>query len=77
MNGCSASRRRLGTAMAGMVMLCVLAPAAFGAPITYVFSGPATGTLGATPFTNAQVTVTGTADTANIAHIDAVTPAST
>jgi len=74
MNGCSALRRRLGTAMAGMVMLCVVAPAAFGAPVTYVFSGPATGTLGSTPFTNAQVTVTGTADTANIVHIDAVTP---
>jgi hypothetical protein len=74
MNGCSALRRRLGTAMAGMVMLCVVAPAAFGAPVTYVFSGPATGTLGSTPFTNAQVTVTGTADTANIVQFDAVTP---
>ncbi len=74
MNGCSVLRRLLGTAMAGTVMLCVVAPAAFGAPITYVFSGPATGTLGSTPFTNAQVTVTGTADTANIVQIDAVTP---
>ncbi len=74
MNGCSALRRLLGTVMAGMAMLCVVAPAAFGAPITYVFSGPATGTLGSTPFTNAQVTVTGTADTANIVHIDVATP---
>ena len=73
MNGCSALRRLLGTAMTGIALLCLAAPAAFGAPITYVFSGPATGTLGSTPFTNAQVTVTGTADTANIIQIDAVT----
>lgn len=48
------------------VLLCLTAPAAMGAPITYVFSGPASGTLGATSFTGAQTTVTGTADTANI-----------
>ncbi len=49
-----------------LVLLCLAAPAAMGAPITYVFSGQASGTLGATPFTGAQTTVTGTADTANI-----------
>jgi hypothetical protein len=49
-----------------LVLLCFAAPAAMGAPITYVFSGPASGTLGATPFTGAQTTVTGTTDTANI-----------
>jgi hypothetical protein len=49
-----------------VVLLCLAAPAAIAAPITFVFSGPATGTLGATPFTGAQVTVTGTADTANV-----------
>jgi hypothetical protein len=74
MNGCIALPRWLRTAMVGMVMFCVVAPAAFGAAVTYVFSGPATGSLGSTPFTNAQVTVTGTADTANIVLIGPVTP---
>jgi hypothetical protein len=47
-------------------LLLLIAPAVTGAPITYVFSGPASGTLGTTPFTGAQITVTGTADTANV-----------
>src|SRR5450631_2268610 len=49
-----------------LVLLCLAAPTAIGAPITYVFSGPASGTLGATAFTGAQTTVTATADTANV-----------
>jgi IPTL-CTERM motif len=49
-----------------VAVLCLAAPAAIGAPITFVFSGPATGTLGMTPFTAAQVSVTGTADTSNV-----------
>ena len=60
-------RRQFWSGVASVVvLLCLAAPAAIGAPITYVFSGPASGTLGATPFTNAQTTVTGTADTVNI-----------
>ena len=51
---------------AGVVLMCLAVPAAVGAPITYVFSGPASGTLGATPFAGAQVTVTANADTAGI-----------
>jgi hypothetical protein len=62
---------RCWCAIAGAVLWCVAAPAAVGAPITYVFSGPATGTLGATSFTGAQTTVTGTADTANITLVGA------
>jgi hypothetical protein len=59
-------RERFWSAIATVVLLCVAVPAAIGAPITYVFSGPAAGTLGATPFSGQQVTVTATADTANI-----------
>ena len=44
-----------------LVLLCVAAPAAMGAPTTYVFSCQASGTLCATTFTGAQTTVTGTA----------------
>ena len=59
-------RRRFWAGIAGFVLFCLSALSAIGAPITYVFSGPATGTLGTTPFTDAQVTVTGTANTSNI-----------
>ena len=41
-------------------------PFADGAPITYVQTGTASGTLGATPFADAFVTVTLTGDTANV-----------
>jgi hypothetical protein len=58
--------RRFWSGLAGIVVMGFAVPAAFAIPITYVFSGPATGTLGATPFTGAQVTVTATADTVNI-----------
>ncbi len=60
-------RSRFWRGIASVVVpLCLAVPAAIGAPITYVFSGPASGTLGATVFTGAQTTVTGTADTLNI-----------
>lgn len=39
---------------------------ALAAPIAYTFSGSASGTLGVTPFTNAQVTITVTGDTSNV-----------
>jgi hypothetical protein len=45
------------------LLLCLAAPAAFAAPITYTLSGPVSGTLGATPFTNAQITIVATGDT--------------
>src|SRR5262249_56764927 len=37
-----------------------------GAPITYVFTTTATGTLGGTPFSNALLTFTFTGDTNNV-----------
>jgi len=70
MKGYLGLQRRLWSEIAGVVLLCLAVPAAIGAPITYVFSGPATGTLGATPFTGAQVTVTATADTVNITDFE-------
>ncbi len=66
MNCAFALRRRFLGGIASFILLCLGAPSAIGTPITYVFSGSATGTLGATPFTGAQVTVTGIADTVNI-----------
>jgi hypothetical protein len=66
MKGCLGVQRRLWSEIAGVVLLCLAVPAALGAPITYVFSGPATGTLNGTPFTGAQVTVSATADTDNV-----------
>jgi hypothetical protein len=45
------------------LLLCLAAPSAFAAPITYTLSGPVSGTLGATPFTNAQITIVATGDT--------------
>ncbi len=66
MKGCLALRKCLWGGVAGVVLSCLAAPVAIAAPITYVFSGPATGTLNGTPFTGANVTVTVTADTANI-----------
>lgn len=65
-------RRWFCGGIAGIVLLCLAVPAAIAIPITYVFSGPATGTLGATPFTGAQVTITATADTANITTLGGV-----
>jgi hypothetical protein len=59
-------RRLFCRGLAGSAVLFIAVPAAIGTPITYVFSGPASGTLGATPFTGAQVTMSATADTANI-----------
>lgn len=59
-------RRRLWGGTAAMFLWCAAVHPALGTPITYMFSGPATGTLGATSFTGAQVTVIATADTANI-----------
>src|SRR5450755_2887786 len=46
--------------------LACFAASAFAAPITYTFSGLVSGTLGVTPFTNAQITITAAGDTSNI-----------
>jgi hypothetical protein len=70
MKGCLALRKCLRGGVAGVVLSCLAAPAAIATPITYVFSGPATGTLNGTPFTDTNVTVTATADTANIVLAD-------
>jgi hypothetical protein len=48
------------------LLLCIASPGALAAPITYTFSGPVSGTLGGTPFTNAQITITATGDTSTI-----------
>ena len=64
-----ALHKRLLGGIVGIAFSCLAVSAAIGAPITYVFSGPATGTLEATPFTGAQTTVTGTADTANVTAV--------
>lgn len=73
MKGDLMRRGWLGGRMAGAVFLCLVVPAAIGSPITYVFSGPASGTLAGTAFTDAQVTITATADTANIIAFGGVT----
>jgi hypothetical protein len=48
------------------LLLYLAAPGAFAAPITYTLSGPVSGTLGATPFTNAQITIVATGDTSTV-----------
>jgi hypothetical protein len=51
-----------------LVLLTVVlgASIAYAVPITYTFTGTATGTLGGTPFTNAALTMSVTLDTNNI-----------
>jgi hypothetical protein len=71
MNRAFTLRRRFWRGIASVILFCLGAPSAIGTPITYVFSGSATGTLGAAPFTGAQVTVTGIADTVNITTMTA------
>jgi hypothetical protein len=59
-------------ALSSTVMVAVLlawVTSAQGATITYVESAIATGTMGSTPFTNASVTVTLTADTSTVATV--------
>ena len=63
---CILERKRVSNGIAGIILSCLAVPAAFGTPISYVFSGLATGSLGATTFTNAQVSVIATADTLNL-----------
>jgi hypothetical protein len=48
------------------LLLYLAAPGAFAAPITHTLSGPVSGTLGATPFTNAQITIVATGDTSTV-----------
>ena len=69
-----ARHKRFWNGLAGIALTFLAVPAAIAIPITYVFSGPATGTLGTTTFTDAQVTVTATADTANITTFDEIHP---
>jgi hypothetical protein len=65
-----ALHKRLFGGIVGIAVSCLAVSAAIGTPITYVFSGPATGTLGTTAFSGAQVAITATADTANITTIN-------
>lgn len=59
--------------VAGSTVLLVFAAAtSFAAPITYTFTGPVSGTLGGTPFTNAQITITATGDTSLPDTVDCV-----
>jgi hypothetical protein len=59
---------------AAALLLCVAASGAFAAPITYTLSGLVSGTLGATPFASAQITITATGDTANIPDVTDCVP---
>jgi hypothetical protein len=64
MSACERFTEQCSRMFAGAtLLLCLAAPSAFAAPITYTFSGPVSGTLGATSFTNAQITVVATGDT--------------
>src|SRR5262245_19147831 len=49
-----------------VVALLMFAATAQAVPISYQISTVATGQIGATPFTNAQMTFIGTGDTANV-----------
>jgi len=60
----SGLRRRIAAALS--VFIWTAASGAFAAPVTYTMSGTVSGTLGATPFTNAAITITATGDTTNI-----------
>src|SRR5262245_64992698 len=51
-------------AVTAALLACV--PSADASPITYIETATATGTLGATPFTNALVTLTLVADTSTV-----------
>lgn len=51
---------------AAVLSLFFVSTAVVAAPITYTFSGLASGTLAGTPFTNAQTTITATGDTSTI-----------
>jgi len=58
--------RLIGRIALAMSILCIAAPGAFAAPITYTMSGPVSGTLNGVAFTNAQITLVGTGDTSTI-----------
>jgi hypothetical protein len=48
-----------------LILCCTVA--AVAAPITYIYTGTGSGTIGGTPFTNAAFTITGQADTNDLA----------
>lgn len=52
-----------------VVAILSFAPNAHAAPITYEISGVASGTIGATAFTNASVELIGVGDTANVTSL--------
>jgi hypothetical protein len=61
---------RLTASVAPLVLaIFSLAPNAHAAPITYEISGVASGTIGATTFTNASMELTGIGDTANVTSL--------
>jgi len=49
-----------------VVVSSLAVPGALASPIVYIFTGTSSGTLGAVPFSGAQVTLTGFADTDEI-----------
>jgi len=57
-------RSILASALLVLTLVGFVAPAG-AAPITYEFTGTGTGQIGGTPFTDALVVFTGTADTSN------------
>ena len=63
MSACDRFISYLRTLSGAVLLLCLTVPAAMAVPITYTFSGPVSGTLGATSFTNAQITIVATGDT--------------
>jgi hypothetical protein len=50
-----------------IVVLMLSAAAAAAAPITYIYTGTGSGSIGGTPFTDAAFTITGQADTDDLA----------
>ena len=51
-----------------LLLAALVATVGYSAPMTIVFSGNATGTVGATAFTNQPFTITFTSDTASVTH---------
>jgi len=68
------SSARVRRAALAIGICCAMATAAHAVPVTYSFSGLATGTIGSTLFTDAEFNITGFGDTANIVPLAAGVP---
>jgi hypothetical protein len=53
-------------------VFCSMATVAYAVPITYTLTGTGTGSLGATPFAGAAVTITAVGDTAGVNYLGGV-----